>query len=102
MTLHNVYFWVKPEATKEDLTKFEQGIRDFLAEVDEIAHFEVGIPAKTPKREVTNHDFAYSIFVHFDSVKDHDIYQEHPAHKIFIDSFSHLWSKVSVFDSELV
>jgi len=30
---------------------------------------------------------------------DHDIYQEYPAHRAFIENASHLWTRVQVYDS---
>lgn len=100
--VHNVYFWLRSGTPDEEIRRFEKGLEDFLSAVDEIAEYQIGKPAATPEREVTNHDFVFSIFVHFKSVSDHDKYQEHPAHQVFIDSFSMLWSKVSVLDSELI
>ena len=45
--------------------------------------------------------FDYSIFVSFKNMEDHDVYQAHEAHKVFIDDFSPLWAKVVVYDSAI-
>lgn len=100
MVLHNVYFWTKPEVDASQMAEFEKGTRTFLEAVPEIKRFEIGKPSSTPKREVVDKSFALSIFVWFDSVEDHDIYQTHPAHKVFIDSFNGLWEEVKVLDSD--
>lgn len=100
MILHNVYFWVKDEYSDEDKNKFHQGINDFLSAVPEIVKFEIGRPASTPARDVVDHSYAFSIFVWFETVEDQNSYQSHPAHEVFINSFSNLWSRVQVYDSE--
>lgn len=102
MLLHNVYFWIKEDVSAADKKKFEQGIRDFISAVKEIHKAEIGIPAPTEDREVVDHSFAYSIFVWFKSIENHNVYQEHAAHKKFIDDFSSLWESVKVYDSELI
>lgn len=100
--IHNVYFWLKEEVTDGQKKEFEQGIKDFIAAVDEIQKAEIGKPAGTPDRDVVDHSFAYSLFVWFKSVDDHNTYQHHAAHKVFIDKYAQLWSKVQVLDTELI
>lgn len=101
MVLHNVYFWLKESVSKEEAQGFQQGIEDFLNAVVEIKRYEIGYPAATPVREVVDHSFAYSIFVWFDNVEDHNSYQKHPAHDVFVERFKDLWDKVQVLDSKI-
>ncbi len=72
------------------------------------SHFHTAIPgyvygriAGTMKtdRDVIDNTYSYSMVITFDSKKEHDIYQEHPAHKKFIENASSLWDKVLVYDS---
>jgi len=102
MVLHNVYFWLKEEVTESQKTGFEKGIKDFLEAVDEIQRYEIGVPATTPDRDVVDHSFGVSIFVWFNNVEDHNTYQTHEAHDVFIKSFNDLWAKVQVLDSSVV
>lgn len=102
MLQHNVYFWLKEEVTVPQIKAFEQGMKDFVAAVKEVKKAEIGIPADTEEREVTDHTFGYSLFVSFKTLEDHNIYQEHPAHKKFIDDFSDLWARVRVYDSKIL
>jgi len=102
MLQHNVYFWLKDEVTKDEGEEFAKGIKAFVNSVKEVKKAEIGIPASTPERDVVDHSFGYSLFTWFSSMENHNIYQEHPAHKKFIEDFSHLWAKVQVFDSELI
>ena len=97
--IHNVYFWLKNDVTNRQKKEFEKGLKGFLDAVKEIEKYEIGIPADTPNRDVVDKTFGYSIFVWFNNVEDHNIYQKHPAHDEFISSFSSLWTKVQVLDS---
>lgn len=102
MFIHNVYFWLKSGTTDVEKADFKQGIYDLLSHVPEVAKFEVGEAAATPSREVVDNSFAYSIFVWFDNLADHDVYQEHPVHHVFVQKYKDLWSKVEVKDSTLL
>lgn len=102
MLQHNVYFFFKPDVSDSDKKKFLKGTQDFAAAVKEVKKAEIGVPAATPKREVIDDSFGLSLFTWFDSIEDHNIYQEHPAHKKYIEDFAPLWEKVIVYDSELV
>jgi hypothetical protein len=94
---HIVFFWLidkSPEVEK----KFLKELKDFVKEVEEIKKVHIGPPADTD-REVIDNTYSYSLVVTFDSKKEHDIYQEHAAHKRFIENASSLWSKVLVYDT---
>jgi hypothetical protein len=102
MLQHNVYFWLKDGVSEDEKKVFGQGIKDFVGSVKEVAKAEIGVPASTPSRDVVDHSFGYSLFTWFKTMEHHNIYQEHPAHKKFIEDFSHLWSRVQVYDSEII
>lgn len=96
--IHHVFFWLKNPSSKEDLVKLIEGIRT-LQKIETLREFRIGQPAKTPKRSVIDDSYAVSLYTLFDDVKAHDVYQEHPIHKKFIEGYSSLWSKVQVYDS---
>ena len=100
MIVHNVYFWLNEDVTESEKNNFEKGIKSFLDAVDRVQMYEIGTPAKTPDREVVDHSFAYSMFVWFNTVGDHNAYQKHEAHDVFINSFKALCAKVQVLDYE--
>ena len=95
--IHHVYFWLKNPDSKEDLEKLLEGL-DALAKVDEIKSYHIGKPAAT-KRDVIDSSYAVSWLLVFGSAKDQDAYQVHPIHLDFVKNYSHLWSKVVVYDS---
>ncbi|SMO45949.1 Stress responsive A/B Barrel Domain [Fodinibius sediminis] len=101
MLQHTVYFYLNDDVTPEEQEQFESGLKKLLA-IDEIHKAELGVPAQTPERDVTDHSFGYSIFAWFETMEDYEIYAEHPVHMEFIEKYSDLWSEVRVYDSDLI
>lgn len=95
--LHMVFFWLKQE-DGETRKRFLSELMKFIDNVDVIKTKHVGTPADTD-RDVIDSTFSYSLVLSFDSKKEHDIYQEHPLHKNFINNASSLWERVLVYDS---
>jgi hypothetical protein len=94
---HMVFFWLIND-TPEVKSNFLRELKDFVGKVEEIKKVHIGPPANT-NREVIDNTWSYNLVVTFDSKKEHDIYQDHPAHKKFIENASSLWEKVLVYDS---
>lgn len=101
MLQHNVYFYMNEDVSEEEREEFEDGLRDLL-EIESIHKSELGIPGSTEVRDVTDHSFGYSIFTWFETMEDYRVYDEHPDHLEFIDTYSHLWEDVKVYDSEIL
>ena len=101
MLQHTVYFYLKDDVTPEEIERFETGLKKLL-EIPEIHHSEMGIPAGTAERDVTDHFFAYSIYTWFETMDDYEGYDKHPDHKEFIDTYSHLWADVKVYDADII
>lgn len=95
---HHVYFWLKNPDNKDECKLFMKNLTKFLKEVDVILSAHVGEPAGTP-REVVDNSYHYDLLVNFKNKEEQDIYQEHPAHKKFVEDTAHLWTKVQVYDS---
>jgi len=94
---HIVYFWLVDDSSKVK-EKFLKELTQFIDQVEEIKKVHVGPPADTD-RDVIDNTYSYNLLITFNSKKEHDIYQEHPAHKKFIENASSLWKKVLVYDS---
>lgn len=101
MLQHNVYFYLHEDVTQEEREQFEEGLTKLLA-IEAIFKSEMGVPANTAERDVTDHSFGYSIFTWFETLDEYKVYDEHPDHLEFIDTYSHLWSDVKVYDTELL
>lgn len=95
---HHVYFWLKEERKNDaDIAAFEKGLAA-LFEIENVAGGMWGKPAATPERPVTDKSFDYAISMRFDSIEQHDLYQEHPDHDVFVDAFKDWWQEVKVMD----
>ena len=99
MVRHNVYFWLDESLTAEQKTSFEGGLRA-LFEIDVVSRGEFGTAATTPERPVTRNTFDYALVLEFESVSQHDAYQVHAEHQVFVDNFSAWFKKVRIFDTE--
>jgi hypothetical protein len=98
MLIHTVYFWLKDDVTDDDRAFFRETI-NLLAELDAVACY-IGPPAATEARPVIDASYDLGLTVVFDSIAQHDVYQEHPKHLEFIDKCNHLWERVQVYDAE--
>ena len=96
--MHHVFFWLKNPSSREDFEKLIEGIKT-LQKIKTPQEFRIGQPAKTPKRSVIDDTYAISLFTTFSDIDGHNVYQEHPIHKKFIEGYSSLWAKVQVYDS---
>lgn len=95
--IHHVYFWLKNAGSKEDKAKLIEGLTK-LSKVKTIKTFHIGQPADT-NRDVIERTYAISWFCLFDNGADQQSYQVDPIHLKFVEDYSHLWSKVIVYDS---
>lgn len=95
--VHHVYFWLKEPQSKEAAEKLVEGLEG-LSKVKTINMFHIGKPADT-HREVIDRSYAISWLVLFRNKADQDAYQVDPIHLKFVEQYSHLWSKVVVYDS---
>lgn len=97
---HHVYFWLKEENKRpEDRAAFEKGLAA-LFQIPQVAGGRWAIPAKVPPRPVCDQSWDYALTMKFATIEDHDIYQDHSDHHVFIGSFKHTWAKVWVTDLE--
>ncbi len=98
---HNVYFYLHDDVTSDEKKQFEDGLKE-LVTIPTIHRYEIGTPAPTDERDVTDHSFGYSIFTWFESMEDYEAYDVHPDHLEFIERYNHLWSDVKVYDSDIL
>lgn len=99
MVRHNVYFWLDESLSDEEKASFEGGLRA-LFDIDVVANGSFGKAAGTPERPVTQNTFDYALVLEFDSVEQHNAYQVHPEHGVFVDNFSQWFKEVRVYDTQ--
>ena len=97
MFIHHVYFWLKNEGSEADKKKLVEGLQT-LTKVKNIEMHHIGQPADT-NREVIDRSYAISWMLIFKNKADEESYQVDPIHLDFVKNYSHLWSKVVVYDS---
>ncbi len=95
--IHHVYFTLKNPDSVQNKQNLKEGLQS-LAAIQEVRHLIIGEPAPTFDREVIASDWHISEVIYFDSVADQDAYQIDPIHQLFVKNYSHLWSKVVVYD----
>ena len=97
MLVHTVFFWMKKNAPK---SAPKQTIQDALKYLNTptVKHLWAGAPSKTAPRDVINSTYDVGLTVTFDSVADHDAYQEAASHQVFIKRNKKNWLRVEVFD----
>jgi hypothetical protein len=99
--LHSVYFWLREDLGETDKQNFAHALKA-LGDIDVVANANFGTPAPTSDRApVTDHSFDFSLFLSFDSIEDHDTYQTHPDHEVFVEGFKSYWTQVKVYDTTL-
>ena len=95
---HHVFFWLKNTGSESDRNLLISGIKTLEA-IETVRTIHIGIPASTEKRDVVDNSYSVCELIFFDSVEGQNTYQDHPVHQEFVKKYSHLWSKVVVYDS---
>ncbi len=95
--IHHVYFWLKNPGSKEDYSKLLEGLQA-LSKVGTIKMSHIGRPADT-NRDVIDRSYSVSWLLFFKNKEDQDKYQVDPIHLKFVEQYSYLWAKVTVYDS---
>jgi hypothetical protein len=96
--VHHVFFWLENPQSKDDLAQLLKGLNT-LKQIEVIREIHIGVPASTKQRDVVDASYSASELMFFDDLTAQETYQEHPIHKKFVESCSHLWSRVVVYDS---
>lgn len=99
MVRHNVYFWLDESLSDDDKLAFEGGLKA-LFEIDVVANGTYGKAAGTPERPVTQNTFDYALVLEFETVEQHNAYQVHAEHTVFVENFSQWFKEVRVFDTQ--
>lgn len=96
--VHTVYFWFHDEVSEEESVNFYEELKK-LKQIPQIKHGWIGVPANTEERGVIDSSYNYSITFVFEDEETEAEYQVHPIHTDFVETNSHLWEKVTVYDA---
>ena len=100
MLAHSVYFTLK-DRTPAAAAKLVAGCREHLTGHPGTMAFAVGTCADYD-RQVNDRDFDVALEIVFDSHAAHDAYQTAERHNQFIAEQATNWSKVRVFDVDVL
>ncbi len=95
--IHHVYFWLNNPSSETDCNALIAGLTK-LSSAASIQDFHIGKPAAT-SRDVIDVSYSVSWLLIFKNKEDQDSYQVDPIHLNFVKECSHLWSKVTVYDT---
>lgn len=95
--IHHVFFWLHNPDSITDLDKLTEGLMK-LSKVKTIKQFHLGKAAAT-NRDVIDKSYSVSWFTMFENAADQESYQKDPIHLKFVEDYSSLWKKVTVYDS---
>jgi hypothetical protein len=98
MIAHHVLFWLKTDITEEQKTAFQKSLRT-LEEVEVVKFFHLGTPAPI-ERAVVDSSYTFSLFLAFEDLAAHDVYQFHPLHKAFLEEFRVFFERVVIYDAQ--
>ncbi len=98
---HQVYFWLKNPGSTEDRAQLITGIKT-LRKIESVRKLIIGVVAATEKRPVIDDSWGVSELALFSDLDGQAAYQVHPIHTDFVKNYSHLWSKVVIYDSSEV
>lgn len=98
MHTHSAYFWLNEGLSSEAISDFEKGLEG-LTQIPLVKNGYFGRPADT-HRSVVDRTYSYGLILKFTDIADHNEYQAHPIHQLFVDANSWKWDKVLVYDVE--
>ena len=95
--VHHVLFYTSANASDADKAKLLEGLTT-LRTIPSIKMAHIGTPAGTT-RDVIERHYTYSWLCLFESTEAEEIYQQHPIHDAFRDTYSAYWEKVVIYDA---
>ena len=99
--IHTVFFWLKEDLSEADRAAFPSELAK-LGAIESVRQLYIGPPASSEARDVVDGSYGYALIVHFDDLAGHDIYQVHPVHLAFIEANQAKWTRVVVYDTDVM
>lgn len=96
MHVHTALFWLLKTLSDDERKTFENGL-ELLTSDPLVKDRSIGVPADT-HRSVIERSYDYGIVLKFDTLADHDAYQNGAPHQQFLDTCAHMWTRVQVVD----
>jgi hypothetical protein len=100
MLAHSVFFSLT-DPSEPAVQKMLAACGKYLSSHPGIVFFACGTPNQELARPVNDRDFDVALHIVFESVADHDCYQDAPLHHQFINENKANWKQVRVFDTNV-
>lgn len=97
MFTHHVFFWLKNKDNDADRKDLLQGLQT-LAAIEPKTLIHIGVKATT-NRPVIDTSYDFSLLLVFKDLEEQESYQTHSIHESFVKNCTHLWKKVTIYDS---
>ncbi len=97
MLVHCVFFWLKEDMSPEEVEFFKKGLES-LKEIPNSGPIFTGTAAATVKRPVIDDSYDLGLTCVFESIEEHDTYQEHEIHQKFLADCAKYFGTVKVYD----
>ncbi len=98
MIAHHVLFWLKADTTPDQKAAFRKSL-ETLQDIEVVKFFHVGTPAPI-ERAVVDTTYTFSLFLSFDDLDAHNVYQAHSLHQAFLEEFRVFFERVVIYDAE--
>ncbi len=95
MVEHLVFFKLKEGVSSEDKYALLGGLRALPSQISEIKYLACGEDFSGRSK-----GYELGLVVRFENRDGLNVYQPHPAHLDFVNSFRHLWTDVMALDFE--
>lgn len=95
--VHSVFFWLRPELSREERAAFVQGLES-LRDIEMVQYGWIGVPASTD-RPIIDRSYSYALTLVFADDAGQHAYQVHPVHDRFREEFGDFWTDVQIYDS---
>lgn len=99
--IHTVYFWLKSDVTPEEKQQLLYELNKLKA-IKTVQRAFIGPPSATEARTVVDNTYDYAFILWFEDVAAQEAYQIDPIHLAFVEKNQHLWTKVVVYDSDVL
>lgn len=97
MFVHTVVFWLKEGTDEASRNQVIADCNELLTKIPTVRHLWAGVPANTP-RPIVDNSYSLTLTVALDDREGHDLYQDHPLHKEFIERNKSHFDRFTIYD----
>ncbi len=96
--VHCVFFTCKADTPQSEIDSLIADGAKLLAKIPSVRRIDCGRRDPRMQRDVNDKDYTVGLLVIFDDKAGHDLYNDHPLHKQYVEKHKDYWAGVRVFD----